>query len=242
MKADPAAQLRLIEVQSVDTALAQLEHRAQTLPQHALLKAHAAKRATLGQDLVAAETVLSDATSAQEKAEADLVPVRQRLERDQQRVDSGSITDPKVLRNIVDEIEHLKGRIVTLEDAELDLMQALEDAQADRDRIATRRAEVEATMRSLMAERDAAAADLSKQATERRGARAELVKDIPGPLLELYDRIRARLGGTGASALSGRRCTGCGLEATPTAYDRYLATPPDEVVRCEECDRILVRS
>jgi predicted nucleic acid-binding Zn-ribbon protein len=42
--------------------------------------------------------------------------------------------------------------------------------------------------------------------------------------------------------LKGRRCTGCGLEANPSDYEHYLAAAADEVLRCEECDRILVRT
>ncbi|MFZ1284901.1 MAG: C4-type zinc ribbon domain-containing protein [Propionicimonas sp.] len=41
--------------------------------------------------------------------------------------------------------------------------------------------------------------------------------------------------------MNGRRCGGCQLEATATALAEYAAAAEDEVVRCEECERILVR-
>ena len=59
--------------------------------------------------------------------------------------------------------------------------------------------------------------------------------------MALYDKLRVQLGGVGAAALQQRRCSGCQLELTPADRSRILAAPPDEVVRCEECRRILVR-
>ncbi|MGV8850332.1 MAG: zinc ribbon domain-containing protein [Propionibacteriaceae bacterium] len=242
MKAEPAAQQRLLDLQAIDTAIGQIEHRVKTLPEHALLAERQAKRQALGQQMVAADTALGDATAAQTKSEADLVPVRERLTRDHKAVDGGSITDPKTLTSMIDEISHLTARISTLEDEELELMEAVETAQAERDRIAAERRAVEDEMRALMAKRDAAVADFQADVKDRQAVRAGLVADLPAPLVELYEKVRSRAGGTGAAALQGHRCAGCGLEATQSDYDRYVSAAADEIVRCEECDRILVRT
>ncbi len=242
MKADPTAQRRLLDLQRIDTAISQLEHRAKTLPEHALLAERQTKRSGLGQQLVAAETVLSDAVAAQERAEADLEPVRARLTRNQKLIDDGSVSDPKTLRSMVEETEHLKVRISTLEDTELELMQAREDAEAARDAILTQKTDLETEMRGYLAKRDEAVKSLQADVAERRKARAEVLSDLPAPLVAMYDKVRERAGGTGAAELKGRRCTGCGLEATSADYERYVAAPEDEVLRCEECDRILVRT
>src|ERR1035437_11204576 len=93
MKADPGAQRRLLDLQAVDTAIRQLDHRVKILPEHALLAERQSRRQGLGQELVAAETALSDATAAQTKAEADLAPVRERLARDERTVDGGTLSD-----------------------------------------------------------------------------------------------------------------------------------------------------
>ncbi|HET7723390.1 MAG TPA: C4-type zinc ribbon domain-containing protein [Propionibacteriaceae bacterium] len=242
MKADPGAQRRLLELQAVDTAIGQLDHRVKILPEHALLAERQTRRQALGQRLVAAETALSDATAAQTKAEADLVPVRERLLRDERAIEGGTITDPKTLKSMVDEIAHLTTRISTLEDEELELMEAVESAQAELTRIQAERTSIEDEMRALMAKRDAAVADLKADLADRRSVRSSLLAELPPALVDSYEKVRARSGGVGAAALQGRRCTGCGIEANPSDYERYLATPPDEVLRCEECDRILVRT
>ena len=242
MKADPGAQRRLLELQAVDTAIGQLDHRVKMLPEHALLAERQTRRQALGQELVAADTALSDATAAQTKAEADLAPVRERLARDERTVDGGTLTDPKTIRSMIDEITHLKTRISNLEDEELELMEAVEAAQAERARIMAARTAIEDEMRALIAKRDAAVGDLQADLADRRSVRVSLLTEIPGPLVDAYEKVRSRSSGVGAAALQGRRCSGCGLEANPSDYEKYLAAAADEVLRCEECDRILVRT
>ena len=66
--------------------------------------------------------------------------------------------------------------------------------------------------------------------------------EVGAELLALYDKIRASVGGTGASELRQRRCGGCRLELNQVDLSRIKAAPADEVIRCEECRRILVRT
>ena len=72
--------------------------------------------------------------------------------------------------------------------------------------------------------------------------RARVLPDIPADLLALYDKLRADHNGVGAAALHQRRCEGCRMELTPTDIGRIRDAAPDEVLRCEECRRILVRT
>lgn len=242
MKVDPGSQLRLLDLQAIDTAIGQIEHRVKVLPEHALLAEQQVRRQALGQELVASDTALSDAKSALSKSEVDIAPVRERLARDERAIDSGTISDPKTLQSMIDEISHLKTRVSKLEDEELELMEAVEAAQAERDRVVAQRSAVEDEMRGLIAKRDAAIADHQADLADRRSVRASLLSEIPAPLVDAYEKVRSRSGGVGAASLAGRRCTGCGLEANPSDYDKYLAAAQDEVLRCEECDRILVRT
>lgn len=242
MKADPTAQLRLLDLQAEDTAIAQLEHRRRSLPEHAALAEARTARAGLGESLIAARTTVADLQLEVEKAESDLVPVRERQARDQQRADEGVVTDPKQLNALLDEITHLGRRISDLEDVELELMERLEAATAERDQYAAELTELENSMRALIASRDEQVAQLDADQAGHQRARDEIAAGIPADLLALYDRIRGRAGGVGAAALRGRRCGGCQIEATPIALAGYAAAAPDEVLRCEECERVLVRT
>lgn len=242
MKADPTVQLRLLDLQAEDTAIAQLEHRRRSLPEHAALSEARTTRAHLGEDLVAARTRVGDLQLDVEKAESDLVPVRERQARDQQRVDAGTVNDPKQLSAMLEEIAHLGRRISDLEDIELEVMEQLEAATAEHDQKARDLTELENSMRALIASRDAQLAELDAELAVHQGNRDGIAGEIPADLLALYDRIRVRSGGLGAAELKGRRCSGCQLEATSSALTGYAAAAPDEVLRCEECERVLVRT
>ena len=241
MQAAATAQSRLLALQSIDTAIAQLEHRRRSLPELVRIAEKQQARRRQGEQLIAANTAVSDLELDVAKAEADLVPVRERLERDQQRVNSGAVTDPKQLNALLDEIAHLKRRISDLEDVELELMESLDEASTARDEVVAARSEGEAELRALLTSRDEQLGVIDGELAERNTERAGIAAELPAGLVDLYDRIRAK-SGSGAAALVRRRCSGCQLEATAADLNRYRTAAPDEVLRCEECNRILVRT
>jgi uncharacterized protein len=242
IRADKDAQLRLLDLQTRDTTLAQLHHRRQTLPQHAMVAKLQAERAALSSDLVAAETAISDLELEQEKAESDLDPVRERLARNQARIADGSVADAKALSSMVDEVSHLKKRISDLEDAELEVMEQLEAAIASRETLQTRIDQVDSDVIETTAERDRQVSALDAEMAGLRAERAEITPLIPADLLALYDKIGASHGGVGAAELRQRRCTGCQLEINAADLRTFSAAADDEVLRCEECGRILIRT
>jgi predicted nucleic acid-binding Zn-ribbon protein len=135
----------------------------------------------------------------------------------------------------------LSRRQSELEDAELELMEQQEKAQSTLElvleRISTRRAERDETQQR----RDQAVADLTKERTFREQGRAPLVADLPADLVAVYEKIRES-SGMGAALLRAGRCEGCRLEFSGQERARLKAAPADEVLRCEECRRILVRT
>ena len=242
IRADKGAQLRLLDLQTVDTALAQLGHRRRTLPEHGLIAKLKTRHSALASDLIAAETTISDLELEQAKAETDLDPVRERLSRNQVRIANGTVPDPKALSSMVEEVSHLKKRISDLEDAELDVMEQLEAAVTARETLRGRMAQVDNDLVETIAERDRQLAALDGEMGGLRAERAVLVPLIPTDLLTLYDRIGASHGGVGAAELRQRRCTGCQLEINAADLRTFSAAPEDEVLRCEECGRILIRT
>ena len=242
IRADNGAQLRLLDLQTVDTKLGQLGHRRQTLPEHGVIAKLQTRRSALASDLIAAETTISDLELEQTKAETDLEPVRERLSRNQVRIANGTVADPKALSSMVDEVSHLKKRISDLEDAELDVMEQLEAAVTDRETLRGRMAQVDNDLVETIAERDRQLAALDGEMGGLRAERAGLAPLIPPDLLTLYDRIGASHGGVGAAELRQRRCTGCQLEINAADLRAFSAAPEDEVLRCEECGRILIRT
>jgi uncharacterized protein len=240
VKADPSRQQRLLDLQALDTKLAQLDHRRRTLPEHARLAELEGQVAELEGEALRARTVLGDVQREVAKAEADVQLVRDRATRDQQRLDSGS-GSAKDLQALQHELESLARRQATLEDEELEVMQRAEDLQSDLDRVEARLAEVSSQVQEVTAARDAKVAEIEAEHAEVSAGREAVVADVGTDLVALYDRIRAT-SGTGAAPLVQRRCGGCQLELNNVDLVRIRDAAEDEVLRCEECRRILVRT
>lgn len=242
LKADAATQLRLLELQDKDTRLGQLAHRLRTLPDAARLAELEGQLSRLRDQVVAAETILSDLEQDQVRADHDVEQVRERMARDRQLMDSGTIGDPKQLQSLQSELDSLTRRQSDLEDIELEIMERVEGARAavaqltgERDQLVRECEEVASGVHDQRA-------DIADERRIVEGERAAIATQIPVDLLGLYDRIRADHGGLGAAPLHRGTCEGCRLTLPPTEIEALRAAPPDEVIRCEECRRILVRT
>ena len=241
MRADAAAQLRLLDLQALDTVLGQLAHRRRGVPQVAELASLDARAGELRDHEVAVRTAVSDLEREMAKAESDVAQVRERIARDQAMLDAGSVASARQLEDLQHEIANLARRVSDLEDAELEVMEKLEDAQARAASATAALSELAEQRQAAERARDAAFADIDNEVARVEGERARVAPEIPADLLALYDRIRASSGGIGAAPLHRGRCQGCQLTLTPADLGRIRAEPDDEVVRCEECRRILVR-
>lgn len=241
MLAEPSAQQQLLRLADLDSEMARVTHQARTLPQHETIKQLMEQRQQATDDLTSATTAADDAHVAARRAEQDLVPVKARLERNQQRIDDGSVSDQKVLRGLIEETEHLKGRISDLEDLQLDAMGEAEEADEVRERLAAQLKDIEQRLHEAVDERNAAVETLKEEARSLQGSRAPVVKTLPEPLVAQYEKLRAATG-MGAARLARRRCGGCQLELTVADLDAFRKAPANEVLRCPECNRILVRT
>jgi hypothetical protein len=192
--------------------------------------------------LVAARTEISDIEAQQVKADSDVEQVRQRAERNQARLDSGAVTSAKDLEALQHELQTLARRQSELEDAELEVMERLEDAQRRHRQLQDEDDALATQVTALTQARDAALADLQAEATSIGGERAAALSDLPADLLALYTKLREQNSGIGAARLHQRRCEGCRMELTATDLSRIKEAPADEVLRCEQCRRILVRT
>lgn len=240
MKAELTRQWRLLDLQQLDTRLAQLEHRARSLPQIAELAAVSEQRDRAAEDEVLARVAVSDAERATGKAEADVEQVRVRTARDQERLAAGT-GSAKDLQGLQHELETLARRQSELEDVELELMEQVESLRTDLERRTAAVAQLEGRLAELSAARDQELAAITAERETATGERANIAAGVGADLLALYERLRDQRG-TGAAALVAKRCTGCGLELNASELMRIKAAAEDEVLRCEECGRILVRT
>jgi Zn-ribbon protein, possibly nucleic acid-binding len=240
VKADPQSQRRLLELAELDTSLAQLAHRRRTLPEHAELERLERQIVDLEDERVRAQVAVDDLDRDIARVDRDVEQVRQRADRDRARLDAGT-GPPKELEALQHELGTLARRQRELEDAELELMEKREQAQSQLDDVLSRLASARDAHAQTVQRRDELLADIEKDTEQKTAARGPLVASLPADLVALYEKVRESTG-IGAALLRHGRCGGCRLELSGSEKARLRAAPPDEVVQCEECRRILVRT
>jgi predicted nucleic acid-binding Zn-ribbon protein len=241
VKAAPQSQLRLLELADLDAELARLEHRSRSLPEVAELARLQARAQEVGDALVAAETELGDLEREQARAERDVDQVRARIDRDRARLDAGQVSAARELASLQAEIESLRRRQGDLEEIVLELMERREALVSRRDELSAERASLGGETAAVAARRDAAVKEIDEQAGKAADRRSGVAAEVPADLLALYEQIRSSRG-VGAAALRRGRCEGCHVSLSTVDLNRIRDSAPDEVLRCEECRRILVRT
>ncbi|MEU6725338.1 C4-type zinc ribbon domain-containing protein [Nonomuraea wenchangensis] len=241
MKAAPDAQKRLLDLAELDSVADRLAHRRRTLPELAEIDESSKQYARLATQVIEAETEAGDLAREQTKAESDVDAVRTRADRDQKRLDSGAVTSPRDLASLQSEIASLHKRQGDLEEVVLEIMERREAADSKVRDLVAKRDEAAAVRSAAEDRRDAALKEIDKEAADVQGRRAGVAAEIPADLLKLYEKLREQYG-VGAAMLRHGRCQGCKVALSIAEMNSIKAAPHDEVLRCEECRRILVRT
>ena len=240
MKASRAVQEKLLALQQLDSDLLQIKHKSITLPVAKLFeevsKELAGKRALL----VAAKTERDDIKHELSRAEIDVEQVVSRIERDEKRLSSGQGA-PKELEQLQHELGSLAKRRAELEEVELEIMVRIESVDMRIKELESNCKELESQQSELAVRKQGELSDLDLTAKKTSEARSTLVPSIDADLFSLYEKIRLSADGIGAAKLSGNQCLGCNLTLNAADLARIKALADDEVVRCEECRRILIR-
>ena len=242
VKASVEAQLRLLELADLDAELSRLDHRRRSLPEIAELSQLNGRAAKVRDAITIADTNLSDLDRELSRAERDVDQVRVRIDKDNARLNAGQVSNARELESLQSEVASLRRRQSDLEEGVLELMEKRENAQALRDGAAAEAGTVAAGTATVSARHDAALAEISEQAEKATSARVGVAAGLPDDLITLYDKVRAQSGGLGAAPLRHGQCGGCRVQLSTVDLNEIRHAAPDEVIRCEECRRILVRT
>jgi predicted nucleic acid-binding Zn-ribbon protein len=240
MKASPHDQRQILNTASLDQRTTALNHKAQTLAEHALLanvttKSHNARDLRIG-----AQTELSDVKRELLRAEADVEQIVMRITRDEARLNGGSAT-PKELEQLQHEVGTLSARRAELEEVELEVMMRIDDINARINELSEQEANFATEIVDLEIRKENALAAFNSELEIISKERSETLVSVSQELIALYEKIRTSNNGTGAAALIAGSCNGCHLSINAVELKRIIDVAEDEVIRCEECRCILVR-
>lgn len=239
MKAAPEDQLALLGLQERDNHIAQLAHQKAHIEEQAQLDAVTARLREFSSELIARTEELEDARTELARIEDDVRVVDERVAKDRER--EAQTASAKDVQALEAELASLATRKNNLEEAELVVMQTVEDAEKALAAVIEQRDEVDAERGTLAGAILAKQVQLDSEIEAEKIARAEIVAKLPADLVELYERQRSRYG-IGAALLTRKISGGSGVELTETDLNVIRNTAPDEVVICPDSSCILVRT
>lgn len=233
--------VRLLEVQEHDTTIDQLRHRRATLPERARLSEIERRFSSLDRLSKEAQTRRDELAARQAVLEQQIETSKSRRSDLERRMFGGTVTAPRDLQAMDEEIKHLGRHVGELEDREIEVMESIEPLDGELQAADTERDALEGDagqLRKTIAQSQTMLdSDIAAQMSERESA----VAGVPADLLARYEKLRAKLGGTGAARLVNGSCSGCHLALPAMEVDRIRRAPPEELITCDQCGRILVR-
>lgn len=236
---DPALEALLV-VQGHDTHLDQLRHRLETLEARELRNAAVAALADTDRAVEAETASRDDVARAQKRVDDEVELLKAKRAGFDTKLYSGTVSNPRELQDLQEEIDSLSRRISQLEDQELELMEQLEPLEANLAELTRTREQRQVVLTDAESRLLAAEAELAAEIDAEAAVRATAAEPVPADLLGEYERLRTGLGGVGVARLVGTQCGGCHLTLSAVEAARLRKLPSGEVAHCEECGRILV--
>jgi len=241
MKATPEDQLRLLDLQRVNAEIDLLNHRAKNLPEHLQIAELEAIKQSSDSELSLVSIDEADVKREVAKADADAEQVRTRKTRDEVRLASGQ-GSAKDLEHLQHELVSLTRRVNDLEEIELEIMIRLDEFTSKANEYRAVIADSDAKLEVLSTSRDKQLSELAVNVKNLKEERTMIAGKIATEFLALYEKLRTSNEGVGAAAIVRKRCSGCHLDLTAIDAEKFKQAPADDVLRCEECRRILIRT
>ncbi len=223
----------LIELQRLDTSIAELEAEIDSLPRKI-----AEVESTLAEhirEVEASKARLAENQSSRRKRESDVSAHREKISRYKDQV--FEVKTNEQYRALLHEIEFHEANIRKLEDAMLTEMIDSESLEKE-----LRESERNLAAEQARAEKEIAAARQHQQQDElelssARAERTTVIGRIPPVLYETYERVAKFRKGIGVAEVRDGTCGACHVRLRPQAYAETRLN--QQIVTCESCGRIL---
>jgi predicted nucleic acid-binding Zn-ribbon protein len=232
------ALLTLLQLQRVDSTVDRLQARLAHLPEQSALDALEARALELDDEIAHRQAAFDEVSTRQRRLDFEVDTLVQKIKGESGRLYSGVVNNAKELQDISREVEALKRRKGVLEDNDLEVMEERDGVEKELTALKDERASVTTQIEQARVARDQASGETGIQLTAAEAERQRWVPRIDAELLKVYDKTRASKGGVGAAAMVEGTCQGCHMRLPAQEAERVRTT--GGLVRCDECQRILV--
>lgn len=230
---------KLKKLQQADSQIDELEQKTANLPGLARLDALREQKAGLKNRLTEKEIAFKAAESHRKKIEGELGLISLKINAEEQKLYSGTISNPKELAGIQAEIEALRKKKDEQETNFLEHLEILENLEAEVHDLKKE----EETLRQEIADTERNYAQMFAEIKEKlvvlREERSRMVPGLDESVLALYEKLRKERQGLTVVELKDGVCQGCRMELPAEEVDIMLHS--EDLWQCSHCKRILVR-
>ncbi|MHB9002503.1 MAG: zinc ribbon domain-containing protein [Coriobacteriia bacterium] len=228
----------LLDLQETDLSILRAEKRLDEMPEKRAILETRKKIRDVGQLRGSAEELVGRLQREVARHEDECSTVKEKLESEQAKFMSGEIKNPKELTHISREMDALKRRLDKLEMEEIALMERVEKAKGQVDKVDAALKQLASKETAVIATFKSQGSELTKEIEALKAHRETLTPKIDADLLARYEAIREAKGGIGVGRLEGSKCTACHMEL-PIERVASLKGGPD-VASCPGCRRLIV--
>lgn len=228
----------LLDLQETDLSILRAEKRLDEMPEKRAILETRKKIREVQQLRVSAEELVGRLQREVTRHEDECSTVNEKLEAEQAKFMSGEVKNPKELTHISREMDALKRRLDKLEMEEIALMERVEKAKGQVEKVDAALKQLAAKEGSVIETFRSQGSELTKEIEALKKHRESIVPQIDAGLLAKYESSRAAKGGIGVGRLDGSKCTACHMEL-PSERVAALETGP-EVAECPGCRRLIV--
>lgn len=233
-------QRRLYDLQQVDVAVRQLEHRRANLAEQRALDETNETLRRIAHEYATSKERLEELQRQQSRHEQEIAAIDSRRKTEEGRMYSGVINSEKEHEALRNELASLRSRKRDLEDALLEIMEEQEQLESSVESLKQRHTDLNGKIGELESARDAAATDIDAELNERRAERDKIAAELPEEIRDYYEELKTRKQDIAVAALQGTVCAGCRLQLTPTELEEVEERVARGLAKCPQCDRIVV--
>jgi len=225
----------MIELQRVDHLIAGLRSDLDAFPKR--LREADAKLNGARAAVATAKDVLAKSQKERKKFELDVQQWKDRAQK--YRDQSGAVKTNEAYKALQHEIANAEAEVAKAEDAELEVMMAVDDAER---RVRSAEAQLREDEQAVSKEKKEIDGLQAEKNTKLAGLQAErerALAPVPQDLRDLYERIAKRHHGAALAEARDGQCRGCGMRVLPHTLQELRRDPNEEIYRCESCGMIL---
>jgi uncharacterized protein len=184
-----------------------------------------------------AQQQLRSSQQAQKEAEWTLEDLSRRLNTHELRLYNGTVTNPKELSSLQQEVQRLRAQQSRQEDLVLEAIETTEALQETAQRKAAALQQAEETWQKENAAQVLNREQLERRKQEAQAKRTTFAGSIDAALLTRYEAMRRTKQGRAVSKVEQSSCQWCRVILTPSELQRVRVS--GDLQTCSNCGRIL---